>query len=100
MLDSQVQLDSLIKNCIHYMQQGASVEPILSLIKLSCIDNVHNAIVLLKEICGAKSYFKNHVTVRLLKDHEALYNLGGTKELMKQTLYTDLKNKKIRSFYV
>ncbi|HEX2548898.1 MAG TPA: acyl-CoA dehydrogenase family protein, partial [Gammaproteobacteria bacterium] len=93
-------LDSLIKNCIQLMNHHLIVEPILSLIKIACIDDVHDAIIKLKEIYGAKSYANNHVTAKLLRDHEAIYNLGGTKELMKQTLYNNLKNKKTRNQYV
>ena len=95
-----VKLTSLIKQCIHLMNNDSIIEPILSLIKLSCIDDVRDAIMKLKEINGAKSYFKYHITTKLLRDHEAIYNLGGTKELMKQTLFNDLKSKKVRSVYV
>jgi alkylation response protein AidB-like acyl-CoA dehydrogenase len=94
-----MKLDSLIKNCIQHMNQNSIVEPILALIKISCIDDVHQSLMILKELSGAKSYMKNHITTKLLQDHEAIYNLGGTKELMKQTLFNDLKNKKIRKIY-
>ena len=95
-----LKLESLLKNCIHYMESGKTIEPLLSIIKLSCINDVHQAIMILKEIYGGKSYFKDHITSRLLRDHEAIYNLGGTSELMKQTLFNDLKNRKTRSMYV
>ena len=98
--DSYIKLESLVTNCIGYMQKEEPVESILSVIKLTCINDVHDAIILLKEICGGKSYFKDHISSRLLADHEAINNLGGTRELMKQTLYQDLQSKKTRSLYV
>ncbi|KTD61461.1 hypothetical protein Lsan_1838 [Legionella santicrucis] len=98
--EALIRLESLVKNCIDSMEKGNPTESILSIIKLSCINDVGKSIILLKEICGGKSYFKNHITSKLLADHEALNNLGGTRELMKQTLWQTLKNHKIRNLYV
>ncbi len=98
--DSFVRLESLMINCIHYMNTQTPVESILSVIKLACINDVHDAIMLLKEICGGKSYFKDHISSKFLADHEAINHLGGTRELMKQTLYQELQSKKTRSLYV
>ena len=100
LFDTFIKFDSLIKNCVTYMDDNQPSEPLLSLIKLASIHDVHQAIMTLKEIYGGKSYFKDHITTRLLKDHEAIYNLGGTSELMKKTLYNDLQNAKTRVAYV
>lgn len=95
--DSYIKLDSLVKQCIQLMTQNKPIESILSVIKMACINDVHEAILLYKELCGGKSYFKNHISSKLLIDHESISNLGGTRELMKQTLFQDLQNKKSRS---
>lgn len=99
--ENYIQLESLVKSSIQYMSQYSNgIEPILSIIKIKCITSVHESIMLFKEICGGKSYLKDHVSHRFMADLEAIFNLGGTKELMKNTLFSDLQNKKTRQIYV
>ena len=86
-------LEGLILKAISQYQSGEDYSDTLSLVKASAITDGHEAIMMFKEIVGGQAYIKKHVSNKLLHDHMAIYNLGGTKELMKITLFRELLKK-------
>lgn len=63
----------------------------LALLKVAVIDEGSKALQNLFELCGADAYRQQSVIQKLLRDHQALTFLGGSKEQQKMTFIDMLK---------
>lgn len=88
--DASIKLESLIENCVKCMENNLPVESLLSIIKLSCMDDAREALQAFREICDTYLHpvVKTGCKLASLKNSEIrkfdIHNLDQLESILKE----------------